>query len=77
MASNFPRDEIRKGTLKATIWENETQNGMRYNVTFRRLYKAEDGWKTSDSFGRDDLLLLSKLADSAHTRIYEQSKGEE
>ena len=49
MASSTPLDEVRIGTLKATIWANETQGGTRYNVTFRRLYKGSDGWKTSDS----------------------------
>ncbi len=36
-----------------------------------RLLKHEgsDPWESSDSFGTDDLLLLAKVADQAHTRI--------
>ncbi|MEO6596640.1 MAG: hypothetical protein ABIP94_17975 [Planctomycetota bacterium] len=39
-----------------------------YNVTFARIYRdAEDNWKESASFSRDDLLVVSKLADMSHT----------
>ena len=41
-----------------------------YNVTFSRLYKDGDKWQNTQSFGRGDLLTLSKVADLAHTRIY-------
>jgi hypothetical protein len=73
-STNRPH-EIRLGRLKATIWTNQTENGVRYNVTFCRLYKDGNEWKDSDSFGRDDLLLLAKLADKVHTWIYEQQSA--
>ena len=53
-----PVHEIRLGRIKAAIWENDTQNGVRYNVSISRLYKDEDVWKDSVSFGRDDLPLV-------------------
>jgi hypothetical protein len=62
------------GRIKAAIWENSTQNGLRHNVTLVRIYKDGDQWKTSDSFGRDDLPLVMKVADKAHTWIYEQAQ---
>lgn len=71
-SKNRPVQEIRIGRVKAAIWENETQNGSRYNVTLKRVYKDGDEWKTSDSFGRDDLPLLIKVLDRAHTFCYEQ-----
>ena len=71
---NRPAHEIRMGTVKATIWANETQTGIRHNVTFTRLYKDGDEWKTSDSFGRDELPLLTKVADMAHTWIYQEGR---
>ena len=67
-----PAHEIRQGRIKATIWENETENGTRFNVTVARIYKDGEQWKTTDSFGRDDLLLLAKVIDQAHTWIFEQ-----
>ena len=65
-----PVHEIRMGRIKATIWENETENGSRYNVNLTRLYKDDDQWKDSTGFGRDDLLLVAKVADLAHTWIF-------
>jgi hypothetical protein len=70
-----PVHEVRLGRIKAAIWANSTENGVRHNVTFSRLYKDGDAWKDSDSFGRDDLLLLSKLADQAHTWVCAQGAG--
>lgn len=66
---NQPVHEVRLGGIKAAIWQNETQTGVRYNVTFERLYKDGDQWKSTESFGRDDLLLLGKVADLAHSWI--------
>ena len=69
-----PVHEIRLGRIKAAIWENEVQNGIRHNVTFQRIYKDGDEWRQSESFGRDDLPLVMKVADLAHTWIYEQAQ---
>ena len=62
--------EVRIGAIKATIWRNETETGLRHNATFSRLYKDGDEWKSTSSFGRDDLLVLAKVADLAHSRIF-------
>ncbi len=75
MSSKKPVHEVRLGRIKGAIWENETQNGSRHNVTFTRLYKDDTGnWKDSGSFGRDDLPLLAKVADMAHTWIFTQKQ---
>jgi len=68
-----PIKEIRLGSIKAAVWKNDTEAGVRYNVTFSRLYRDGDSWKSTDSFGRDDLLLLGKVADHAHTWICSQN----
>lgn len=73
MAKQKPANEIRLGRIKATIWANDTTNGIRHNVTVCRLYKDGDEWKQSDSFGRDDLPLVAKVLDQAHTWIFEQA----
>jgi hypothetical protein len=67
-----PIHEIRMGRIRAAIWENETQNGTRHNVTLSRLYKDGDEWKDSTSFGRDDLPLVAKVSDLAHSWIYQE-----
>ncbi len=49
-------------------------------VVFSRLYKDGDTWQSTQSFGRNDLLLLAKVADLAHTRVLQlpqESKGED
>ncbi len=68
-----PAQEIRMGAIRATIWENQTTNGTRFNVTVSRLYKDGEEWKQTDSFGRDDLQLLAKVIDLAHTWIFQQA----
>ena len=73
MPQQKPVHEIRLGSVKATIWADETQNGRRFNVNVCRLYKDGDEWKRTDSFGRDDLPLVAKVVDMAHTFIFEQS----
>lgn len=70
-----PVHEIRMGRIKAAIWENDTQSGPRHNVTVSRIYKDGETWKDSSSFGRDDLPLVSKVADLAHTWIFESTAG--
>ena len=66
-----PADEIKLGSIVATIWKNESASGSYFNVTVTRLYKDGDTWKRSESFGRDDLLLVAKVIDLSHTRIYQ------
>ena len=75
--ANRPVDEVRIGRIKAAIWANPSDNGVRHNVTFSRLYKEGDEWRDTDSFGRDDLLLLAKVADRAHTRICDMQSATE
>jgi hypothetical protein len=73
---NRPVHVVRLRNIRAAIWGNDTDAGLRYNVTVSRLYKDdEQQWRTSDGFGRDDLLLLAKVLDWAHTWISEQMQA--
>ena len=68
-----PAGEIRYGRLRATIWKQESDKGPWYSVVLTRSYQdAQGDWHTSSSFGRDDLLLLAKLCDQAHSWIHRQ-----
>ncbi len=69
-----PVHEVRLGAIRASIWANETENGIRHNVTFDRTYRDGETWKSTTSFGRDDLLVLAKAADQAHTWIISQPR---
>ena len=70
-----PVHEIRYGRIKAAVWANPTDNGTRHNVTVCRIYKDEQSgqWRDSTSFGRDDLPLVAKVADEAHSWIFQHA----
>lgn len=68
-----PAHEIRLGSIKATIWQNQSENGVRYNVSISRSYRDGDVWKDTQSFGRDDLPRVTKCADLAYEWIFTQS----
>lgn len=58
--------------LTAAIWRNETAEGKAwYSTTFERSYRDKDGkTQSATSFGVDDLLVIGKLADLAHSEIF-------
>jgi hypothetical protein len=75
--ANRPVQTIRYGSVRAAIWRNVVDNGNAsrpmYSVTFSRSYKdGENNWKNGTSFGLDDLLILAKVADEAHSWIARQ-----
>ena len=76
--NNKPKDEpvhkVRFGRIQASVWKNESENGPRYNTTFSRSYKDGEEWKNTDSFGRDDLLVIAEAARQAYVWIREQTR---
>jgi hypothetical protein len=67
-----PVHKIRYGNIEAAIWANETDNGTAYRVSVTRHYLDSETWKSSGTFGKDDLLVLAKAVNEAHTWIYNQ-----
>jgi hypothetical protein len=68
-----PLKVLRLGRIKAAVWENSAEKGTFHNVSFARTYMDQDKkFHDADTFGRDDLLLLSKLADQAHSFVCER-----
>jgi hypothetical protein len=61
---------IRFGLIKCEIFARRTRSGDRFVVTPTRLFRNGDQWQESKQFFRDDLLLLAKALDLAHTWIY-------
>jgi hypothetical protein len=70
-SKNEPAARVRMSTIQASIWRNESPDGKAYfSTTFERRYLDKDGkWKNSTSFSADELLLLAKVADLAHTEV--------
>ena len=70
---NPPVKTFRLGRIKAAVWENETEQQKFYSVTFARTYLDEaKNYHDTDSFSSDDLPLVAKPADQAHTFIFER-----
>lgn len=57
--------------ITATIWRNENRDGeVFFSTAFERRYRDRDGkWAGTQNYGTDDLLVLAKVADLAHTEI--------
>ena len=69
--NNRPVHQVRIGRIKAAVFENG-ENAPR-KVQFTALYKDGDEWRGSQSFAREDLPLLMKVADQVHSYLYEQN----
>ena len=74
---NQPVHRIRHGFVNASIWRQDTDKGGMFNVTFQRSYKDGDAWKHTNSFGRNDLLVLSLIATHAFEWIGSQNQAPE
>jgi hypothetical protein len=75
--NNAPVQRIRIGSVSVAIFENTTDDGAAfYNAQFDRSYRSGDEWKRTRSFGRDDLLVLAKLSNQAHTWIVDQLQNQ-
>jgi hypothetical protein len=68
----LPVKTFRLGRIKAAVWENEADEKKFFNMTFARTYMNEArNFHDTDSYARDDLPLVAKLADQVHTFIFE------
>jgi len=69
--SRKPAAKITLYPVSAAIWRNQNPKGVFYSVTFERSFKDDAGkWQTSSTFNANDLLLLAKVADQAHSEIF-------
>jgi hypothetical protein len=77
MSTTKPVHEIRLGKVKAAIWANSSDQGVWHAVSLARLYMSDEGWRSSDSFGRDDIPLLIKVLVSAYDWIFKTGAAED
>ena len=71
MNVNKPIKEIRLGAIRAAIWKNQKENMVIHSVKITKTYKQNEEWKETTSFSKTDLALVTKVADLAHTYIYQ------
>ena len=67
-----PVHVVRFGSVRASVWANQTQTGVMHSVTVTRSFKEGDEWHDSTSFARDEILLASKALNEAHSWIYSE-----
>src|SRR5262245_54346143 len=73
-----PVHEIRLSRVKAVIWANQTEAGLRHNVTVVRLFKPEGGqWQESHAFGRDELPVAAEVLRRAWLWVLEQGSHQQ
>lgn len=75
-AKQRPLHEVKAGMAKAAIWRNDTEKGPRYSVTFQRLYKDGENWKSTASFNPRDLIDLVECAVFAAKWIREETSSD-
>ncbi len=61
--SKRPATTLRCGHIKATIWQNVSENGPFFATTFSRPFKDQSGaWRNGTSFGLNDVEALMNVA---------------
>src|SRR3546814_15532896 len=74
---NPPRDVLRDGNLKASVWRNESEKGPFYSVNLSRVYRDDQGdLRASQSFACGTLLRVSELARKTYDRTQELRREE-
>lgn len=58
---NTPVHTIRLRNISGSIWKNATRTGPQYAVTVRKFWSNQGVWQYSDTFSRDDLLVVGEL----------------
>lgn len=68
---NRPVARVSFGGVQASVWANHGDKGDFHTVTFSRRYQEGGEWKSSNSYGANDLLALQKVADMALDKVIE------
>jgi hypothetical protein len=67
--------KFQAGTVSAAIWKNTANvNGKKVTIlktTVQRRYKDNDGWKSSNSFGRNEIPLALYCLQQAFEKMIE------
>jgi hypothetical protein len=83
MANNKPKQKINAGLVSCALWDNEltTRDGRTVTVlkaTIERRYRdAAGGWKSSNSFGRNEVAQAIYCLSKAYAAMMEKAPEEE
>jgi hypothetical protein len=67
--ANLPVEQLRHRKIKAAVWKNSSATGPFYTVTISRSFKKDEIWHDTQSFRYDDLPIVAKLLNDAHSVI--------
>jgi len=74
---NKPETVIRDGSLKATVWRNESDKGPYYNTTLAKTYTDQQGNpRDTQNFSQSDLLRVAELGREAYGMINDLKRGQ-
>jgi len=74
--TNKPVQKFQLRGVSASIFRNRAENGASFHkVTISRTYKEGDQFKTTSTFGRDDLPLVEALARQAWFDILKREQN--
>ncbi len=72
-----PVKKIKLGSIQASIWENQSDNGKPwFNVVVTRTYRDGEELKDTNSFGHNDLPVVSKAMDFAYGWIWKRQMAD-
>ncbi len=77
-----PVKKIKAGTISCALWENEitvnSRTVTKLNATVERRYKDKnEQWKSSNSFGRNDIPLVIYCLERAFEVMVKEPNGQE
>lgn len=76
--ANRPVHAIRYGGCEAAIWKNQSDGRDFYSVTVRKSWRdGESQWHDTQTFLLDDLPMLAKALNDAHSWIAWQERRKE
>ena len=70
--TNKPVHAFRYGNVSCAIWADNSPSGYFFNTTFTRVFRLDDSWGESASFGDRDLPDLMEAAADAHSWIHQR-----
>ena len=71
-----PVYKSRVGSIEASVWEQVSEKGNFFTVSFHRNYKDEEDWKTTQSLRVGDLADLRLALEDCHRFCRQTSKQE-
>jgi len=67
-----PVHTVKLGSIRAAVWRRVNTNGQtRHSVTFERIYKSADGFRSMHDFNAQELVAVIKACELALSWVME------